>query len=322
MGVPGYVLNLSNEELLKRVRSYVNIERKTQARFMVHLAEVEQRKLFAIEGYSSLFAYCVQELGLSESSALKRIQVARLLRRYPQIYRWLEAGKFSLSVLSRLSPFVNELTAVELFEFSQYKSVREVEQMLAERFPKIEDERIRRGQIKPINAFRVELRFSVSVECVAKFERAKELLRHKHPECNLEDVFDEALEDLLNKRDPERKQTKKERTKTIKTVRPDSRYIPRGIRMAVWERDQGACTYRAPSGKCCGSRAWLEWDHIKPWALGGESTCENLRLLCRTHNQLRNLSLTPAQYWSQNWREGIDSEKLSKPAQARHCERA
>ncbi|MBI3016565.1 MAG: HNH endonuclease [Deltaproteobacteria bacterium] len=28
-------------------------------------------------------------------------------------------------------------------------------------------------------------------------------------------------------------------------------------------------------------------DHIHPWSLGGDSTPENLRLLCRTHNQWR-----------------------------------
>ena len=42
----------------------------------------------------------------------------------------------------------------------------------------------------------------------------------------------------------------------------------------------------APDGtRCCETRN-LEFDHIKPFALGGESTVENLRLVCRGHNRM------------------------------------
>ena len=59
------------------------------------------------------------------------------------------------------------------------------------------------------------------------------------------------------------------------------RYIPEEIKREVWIRDQGCCTY---SG--CGSQYFLEIDHIQPVSLNGKSTLENLRLLCRAHNQL------------------------------------
>jgi len=36
----------------------------------------------------------------------------------------------------------------------------------------------------------------------------------------------------------------------------------------------------------CGSAHCLEIDHIKPRALGGESTIENCRLACKFHNGL------------------------------------
>ena len=36
----------------------------------------------------------------------------------------------------------------------------------------------------------------------------------------------------------------------------------------------------------CTSRAFLEIDHVQPWARGGLDTLENLRWLCRAHNQL------------------------------------
>jgi hypothetical protein len=41
-----------------------------------------------------------------------------------------------------------------------------------------------------------------------------------------------------------------------------------------------------PSGEHCDSRRRLELDHITPLALGGKSTVENLRVACRSHNDL------------------------------------
>lgn len=66
----------------------------------------------------------------------------------------------------------------------------------------------------------------------------------------------------------------------------DSRHIPNDVKRAVWVRDEGRCTYTSPSGHRCEERAGLEFDHIVPYALGGDSSVSNIRLRCRTHNQL------------------------------------
>lgn len=66
----------------------------------------------------------------------------------------------------------------------------------------------------------------------------------------------------------------------------DPRSIPAAIRREVWRRDAGRCTFASSDGTRCGSRWKLELDHVKPVALGGAATLENLRLRCRTHNLL------------------------------------
>jgi len=71
----------------------------------------------------------------------------------------------------------------------------------------------------------------------------------------------------------------------IQSKKP-SRYIPTDVRHAVTKRDNGRCSYVAPDGtRCCETRN-LEFDHRVPFALGGQSTVENLRLLCSGHNKL------------------------------------
>ncbi|MBI3018257.1 MAG: HNH endonuclease, partial [Deltaproteobacteria bacterium] len=48
------------------------------------------------------------------------------------------------------------------------------------------------------------------------------------------------------------------------------------------------CSYTSPEGKKCAEKNFLELDHVQPWSLGGSTTADNLRLLCRTHNQWRS----------------------------------
>ncbi len=81
-----------------------------------------------------------------------------------------------------------------------------------------------------------------------------------------------------------------------------SRYISSALRRAVAQRDGYRCSYVAPvkygadgTGKTalensevrrCEAIHRLEFDHVTPRAFGGQNTEGNLRLLCRSHNNL------------------------------------
>ena len=58
----------------------------------------------------------------------------------------------------------------------------------------------------------------------------------------------------------------------------DSRQASRADRYKAWKRAGGKC-------EKCGSKRNLNWDHVKPYALGGRSEPENLRVLCHHCNQ-------------------------------------
>ena len=82
-----------------------------------------------------------------------------------------------------------------------------------------------------------------------------------------------------------------------------SRYIPAPVRRAVWERDQGPCTFIGAKGHRCGARRFLEFDHVHPVARGGKATVEGMRLRCRAHNQYEADRAFGAAFMSRKRRE-------------------
>ncbi|MBI5246070.1 MAG: HNH endonuclease [Elusimicrobia bacterium] len=131
---------------------------------------------------------------------------------------------------------------------------------------------------------RVHFSFTGDEDLLHGYERAKELSRHKWAG-RMEDVFGGAIKALLEKIDPDQRQRRKERARRLAAGRR-SRGIAATVKDVVWRRDGGRCSYQSEESRACGARAGLEFDHVRPWALGGSSDPVNVRLLCRAHNQL------------------------------------
>jgi len=71
----------------------------------------------------------------------------------------------------------------------------------------------------------------------------------------------------------------------VRTPIVPSRDVPRQVQRAAWRRDGGQCGFIAPDGHRCTERTFLELHHVRPYALGGLATVENISLRCRRHNQ-------------------------------------
>lgn len=104
----------------------------------------------------------------------------------------------------------------------------------------------------------------------------------------MEAMFEAGLDALLDKRDPARRNARREARKARGAVpHPETRRISTAMHDAVWQRDGGRCTFVGPDGLRCPSTSRLEIDHIRPYALGGASDdAANLRVMCKAHNQL------------------------------------
>jgi hypothetical protein len=122
---------LSDRDLLAEVERAVSCEREANARLIALLMEVDSRKLYAGQGYASLFTYCVQVLHLSEHAAYLRIEAARVARCFPVILDRLSDGSLHLTAVSLMGPHLTPPNHVELLNEARHKSKREVEQLIA-----------------------------------------------------------------------------------------------------------------------------------------------------------------------------------------------
>src|SRR5262245_53704962 len=96
--------HLSDAQLLESLGSVLRTQHRTLAELVAHLADVEERRLHLEAAYSSMFAYCVGRLGMSEDEACRRIDLARLARTFPALFAELERGQITLSVALLLKP--------------------------------------------------------------------------------------------------------------------------------------------------------------------------------------------------------------------------
>ena len=302
---------LTDAALLARLRELAASERGTVTDFVACLAEADGRaEVILGQGYPSLFEFCVQDLKLAESTAYHRLKAAKLVRLRPEILGLLAEGSVTLTNLCVIAPRLEEHPA--LLDMIIGKRKREVEELLASfGVPKAVPDRIRplppavparteptlfstpapAGATPPARrptageAARAEpqteFRFAAGPRFTGAFHRLRALLWHKYPEGRLEDLLYEAASEFIARRDPAREPKS---SPPRRTPSKGSRRVPAAVRRAVWRRDAGRCAFLGTSGRCGESRG-LEIDHVVPWALGGTSVPENLRLLCRAHNQ-------------------------------------
>ena len=142
------------------------------------------------------------------------------------------------------------------------------------------------AKVVAIAPARFRVQFTASAELEEKIQRARALLRHKIPSGDVAAIVDEAMTVLVAKLE-RRRCGAAERPRTAAALASTSRDVPTAVRRAVWQRDDSRCTFVDRKGRRCEARDWLEIHHDEPFGRGGETRLENLRLLCRSHNQFQ-----------------------------------
>ena len=122
-----------NTTLHQAIGNWQSKERRCQLLVLMHLAEIEQRKLYLDLGCMHLGDYCQRYLRLSDNEAWLRVYVARAGLRFPRLLVAMAEGNISLSVAGMLARQLRDDNVDELLQSCSGKSKREVEVLLAAR---------------------------------------------------------------------------------------------------------------------------------------------------------------------------------------------
>src|SRR5690242_17856067 len=94
--------------VVDQLSSRLQNEKRELVLFLIELADFDARSLALELGYPSTLGCLIGELGLTESSACRRIGAARLLARFPQIAEYLMANRLTLMGLMALKDVLDE----------------------------------------------------------------------------------------------------------------------------------------------------------------------------------------------------------------------
>ena len=294
---------ISNDELLFRTENLVQTERKIMHLVLTHILEIMDRKLYADLGFNSMFSMMTKKYGYSEPSALRRIDAAKLLRKVPEVANRLKSGTLNLSQAVQLQKCleaeakkgdsVSEIRTYEILNLLENCNGFETKQVLAQEFDiplKVQE------VVRPQKDESVRLEITFTKEQFEELKKAKNLLSHISHSGSWAEIISVMARKFNHSKLGKSNLVKTDSATEVRDLKSEKisspspllrrPYIPVSLKRKLYTGAQGCCQYQSPDGNRCGSQFQIQIDHVTPVALGGETSFENLRLLCRTHNLL------------------------------------
>ena len=130
------ISRITDRDLLALMPKLVLTERASSADVIEHLVEIDRRRLYLEQACRSLSCFCTERLGYSEDETARRVRVARLTKKFPGVLAELRNGTVHLTGLALLAPVMTDENCESLLAQARGKSKREIEQLIAELFPK------------------------------------------------------------------------------------------------------------------------------------------------------------------------------------------
>ena len=351
-------MHLSPEVALRNLDTIDLEEKNKLAEGIALIAVIDHRRDYLAAGYPSMFSYCTGRLHMSEDRAVRRIDVARVTLKFPEVLEYLADGRLSVTTACVLAPHLTPETVAGLLEASAFRSRQEIVHLLAERSRPATDETLaldgpihvedssnlsapvridslagscaasgsessakptppaqaiarRRGRISPSANGGYDVRLSITDEEHDVLRQATALLGHSVPSGDPALVIARALKHYLAHLEKQRLGKK-----PGAEVAGNGRGTPKPLRRLVWERDGARCAFVSADGHRCEATRQLEVDHITLIAQGGATTADNLRLLCRPHNQFEAERVLGKEHVQRN-RDTARSERAKTKAAAK-----
>jgi len=304
--------------LSSRLADLLSREQVAMADFLVALADFDRRRLWEPLGFTSLWHCLHRALGLSKGTAHYRQVAAGLVARFPEVEAALRDGRLCITSVVELAKVLTPENQAEVLPRFFHRSKQEAKAEAVALCPREVVPRREvvtapivqpverftppapaapaalasptsnpRPAVEPLTADLRRLHVTVSRRFLEKLEAAKDALSHAKPGAGAEAILEAGLDLILARRAKRRALVERPRKATAPPpAAADTGHIPAEVRRAVWTRDEGRCQWPLDSGDTCGATHPVELDHVLPRARGGPSTVDNLRILCRRHNDL------------------------------------
>ena len=185
--------SIPDDHVLEQVEVLAGRANEITAELLAYLAELDSRGLHLGQACSSLFAFCVERLRMSESAAGKRITAARVARRFPVVLEMIARGEIHLTAVNMLAAHLTEENHEQVLARARHRSKRDIEKLLAELAPRPDvpsnvqevhaPERVaaRPAVVAPLSPRRYEIRVTVDEETHAALRQLQDLLPDRDP---------------------------------------------------------------------------------------------------------------------------------------------
>ena len=202
---------LSRIELNDSMKSLFKKECEVLTAAILHITEIDTRRLYLDYAYPSLFEYLTKHIGYSAGSAQRRIDAARLSREVPTVLEKIEKGSFSLA----------QVSLVKRFERQAHSENRKVtpeikHQLIAE----LENKSFLESEVLVKKTFNIEVatsqkishqkdesvRFEITLTKTQwqKLNKMRELLSHSMPHGSWDQILEFVSDQVIQQKDKTR----------------------------------------------------------------------------------------------------------------------
>ena len=313
MKAPSAVVQGIHEDALLVVKKYKTCE----VELIEILEKSDQFRVHYALGFSSLFKYATDGLGLSPEVAYTFINVARKTKEVPALKEEIKRGAITVSKAKRILSVLNHHNQLQWLDLARTSSKRELEKHVAAVAPEkaimerttYVNQRLERTETvklmsltQPNSAVlitRVQLQVGVSEKLMLKLRRVQDLVAAKiNCASSLEAALDAMTNLYLEKHDPVKKaeqQNMRGKLQTApqlgpgtipaKSVSNHRRPLPASLKHQLMLKHKGQCAHLDQNGRRCQNRRHLDVHHKVEVAKGGLDELTNLTLLCTGHHR-------------------------------------
>ena len=265
---------------------------RTEGELLSHLMDMRKERIFAELNFSGIFDYCERELRFSRAQSYYFKSVAEKSESVPELKEAVVQGEITLSQARRIASVIEPENQKLWIADAKNLSQTELEKRVASVNPKA---RVKE-KIRPVAKELSELKVGLDEETEKNIEALKDILSQKLGRAaSLKEVVAWAAKVTREKFDPEKKAERRLGKKTVSSgnetpPKPGRHPVPAHIRHSVILSRGRRCWHLDPSGRRCEQRRWLHFHHLRPVALGGLNTVDNLELRCSMHHALAHRS--------------------------------